>query len=115
MMDELPATLRGWMPASAAHGSGEAVRRLTGDELEMLVVDLADVPTPSAHSHDVEQIVVVLEGSVRMNLGGTERKLTAGDAIVIPPNLVHGAASAGPNVARLLEVRRYPNTTVGLA
>lgn len=114
-MDELPATLQGWIPAGAAHGSGETVTRLTSDELEMLIVDLTDVPGPSAHSHDVEQIIVVLEGSVRMNVGGTERHLTAGDAIVIPPNLVHGAASSGTDVARLLEVRRYPNTTVGLA
>jgi quercetin dioxygenase-like cupin family protein len=113
-MDELPPTLRGWIPAVAAHRSRETVTRVTGGEVELLIVDLADVPSASPHSHDVEQIVVVLEGSVRMKLGGTEQQLTAGDAIVIPPNLIHGAASSGPAVARLLEVRRFPNTTVGL-
>lgn len=114
-MDEFPPTLRGKIPSASADRSLESVTRVTGAEVELLVVDLADVQSPLAHSHDVEQIVVVLEGSVRMKLGGTERHMTAGDAIIIPPNLIHGAASAGSDVARLLEVRRCPNTTVGLA
>jgi quercetin dioxygenase-like cupin family protein len=113
-MDALPPTRRGWIRHGVVGGAGETVTTLAGDQVELLLVDLADVQRASPHTHDVEQILVVLEGSVRLHLNGTERDLVSGDAIVIPPNVMHGASSVGTAPARLLEARRFPNTTVGL-
>ena len=113
-MHAMAQTTSGWMPPSAAPGSGETVTRLQGSEVEVLVVDLAGVPAPTAHSHDVEQIVIVLDGRVRLTVAGEDQELVAGDAVVVPAHVVHGASSVGDGAGRLLEVRRASGVTVGL-
>jgi quercetin dioxygenase-like cupin family protein len=106
-------TVLSWMPPPAARQSGETVTRLQGAEVEVLVVDLAGVPEPSLHTHDVEQIVIVLDGSVRLNVAGAEHELAKGDAVVVPPHVRHGAASVGSETGHLIEVRRVSGITVG--
>ncbi len=43
----------------------------------------------SKHKHESEQITCMLEGSMRMNLGGQELALRAGDVLVIRPWTEH--------------------------
>ena len=52
----------------------------------------ADAPLPS-HSHPHEQIVNVIEGVFDFVVDGDARRLTAGDIVVVPSNVVHSGHS----------------------
>jgi quercetin dioxygenase-like cupin family protein len=43
------------------------------------------------HKHPEEQVINVLSGKMRVRVGGEERILGAGDAVLIPPNTEHEA------------------------
>jgi len=43
------------------------------------------------HWHEEEQISFVLEGELEFEVAGETRLLTPGQAVVIPPNVPHGA------------------------
>ncbi len=43
------------------------------------------------HSHEAEQITMVLEGELTFSYGGKEVTLKSGDVIAIPSNAVHSA------------------------
>ena len=47
------------------------------------------------HRHPNEQFIIVLEGSVRMDIEGDAKTLSAGDIIHIPPNVLHSAEVVG--------------------
>ena len=47
------------------------------------------------HRHPNEQFIIVLEGSVRMDIEGDAKTLSAGDIIYIPPNVLHSAEVVG--------------------
>ena len=43
------------------------------------------------HRHgDAVQVTVVLEGRLRLTVGGVERVLGPGDYVVVPPGVLHG-------------------------
>jgi quercetin dioxygenase-like cupin family protein len=46
------------------------------------------VPT---HSHENEQITYILEGALKFTLEGKEHVVSAGEILVIPANVPHGA------------------------
>jgi quercetin dioxygenase-like cupin family protein len=43
------------------------------------------------HWHDEEQITFVVDGELEFEVGGETRLLRRGEAVVIPPNVPHGA------------------------
>ena len=45
------------------------------------------------HSHVHEQIVFVVDGRLELTVGDRTQALDAGEAAVIPPNIVHGATA----------------------
>jgi len=47
------------------------------------------------HSHEEEQLVLVLEGSIEFEIDGTVKVLNAGDVAVIPPWVPHSARTVG--------------------
>lgn len=59
------------------------------------------------HSHPHEQAGLVLAGRLRFRIGGEEQVMAAGDAFVVPPNVVHsGEVLEGP--ARVLDIFAPP-------
>ncbi len=70
------------------------------------------------HAHENEQIAVVLSGRVNFLLGeaGTEsehtKTLTAGQAIVLPPNVPHGAEALEDTL--ILDLFSPPSETTGI-
>jgi len=74
-----------------------------GDRLMLSLVTLEAGSTVPMHSHPHEQAGFVLEGELDFTIGDETRRLTAGDAYIIPGNVQHGcAACAGP--ARVLDI-----------
>jgi len=70
------------------------------------------------HAHENEQIAVVLSGKVNFLLGeaGTDsehtKTLTAGQAIVLPPNVPHGAEALEDTL--ILDLFSPPSETTGI-
>ena len=54
------------------------------------------------HSHEADEIIVVLDGAVEARLGDEVRKVGADHTLVIPPNVPHAFTSVGPGDARIL-------------
>ncbi len=50
------------------------------------------------HSHPHEQLGVVVEGSVSLTVGGETREMVAGDAYVVPSDVVHGGVAGADGV-----------------
>lgn len=45
----------------------------------------------AVHWHDEEQMSIVIEGEMEFEVGGQKRIIKRGDAVIIPPNVPHGA------------------------
>lgn len=73
---------------------------------ENTLVSFIEVP-PGAdfplHSHDCEQILIILEGEEHHIIDGEEIILRAGDVCVHPPNVIHGG-HPGPNGYRGIDI-----------
>lgn len=85
-----------------------------GDGLEVIVTDVVIPPNAEipAHFHPSEEIVYVIEGSaVHRENGKPQRKLVAGDSIVIAPG-AHHAPRGGPNGARAIVFRLHKSGSV---
>ena len=70
---------------------------------EMSVPPGSNVPPPHSHSAN-EELVYVLEGTLRYTVGGETRDLQPGDSMVTPPGVVHGFSNPHSAVARALVI-----------
>jgi quercetin dioxygenase-like cupin family protein len=52
------------------------------------------------HFHEVEEIVVVLEGNGECRTEGTVENYSAGDVIIIPPRVKHSLRNSGTTLIR---------------
>lgn len=68
---------------------------------ELTVPPASNVPPPHSHSNN-EEIVYVLEGTLRYTVGSTTRDLTPGETMHTPEGTVHGFSNPSGNVARAL-------------
>jgi quercetin dioxygenase-like cupin family protein len=66
-----------------------SVARITGEAGE----------TTQPHSHDTEELVLVLEGAWRFTVDGSEVTLRGGQGLLIPPGVEHAAVMLEPTVA----------------
>jgi hypothetical protein len=58
---------------------------------------------PSSHAHpEQEERFTVLEGRIRMRIGGRRVVIGPGDTAIIPPGTVHSFANAGTRSVRVL-------------
>ena len=54
------------------------------------------------HTHEADEIIVILEGTVEARLGDDVQEVGANHTLVIPPNVPHGFTIVGDKTARLL-------------
>jgi quercetin dioxygenase-like cupin family protein len=62
-----------------------------GDQVMVNFVKLDPHTEAPMHWHDEEQISIVLEGEFEFEVAGEKQILRRGQAVVIPPNVPHGA------------------------
>lgn len=67
----------------------------TDTDLTVTWVDVEPDASQIVHSHEPEQVYVVIAGEGLMRVGDDERRVTAGDAVHIPPNTEHGIENTG--------------------
>jgi quercetin dioxygenase-like cupin family protein len=71
--------------------AGLEFRPLVGDGLMVNFARYAPNTTAPMHTHEEEQITFVLEGEFEFELEGDVRVMRPGMAVVVPPNVPHGA------------------------
>jgi quercetin dioxygenase-like cupin family protein len=54
------------------------------------------------HYHTVEEVLVLLRGTVEMTLGQRRQEVTAPASIIVPPHTVHGMEHRGDQEVELL-------------
>ena len=78
-------------------------RAVQGERLTLAIVELEPGAIVTEHSHDHEQLGLVLRGQMRFRVGDEERDLGPGGTWSIPSNVPH-SATAGPDGASVIDV-----------
>ena len=60
------------------------------------------------HRHDNEQLLVMLRGSVTLQVGDERFEATTGELVFFPPSVYHGALAVGAEGAEYLEIFSPP-------
>ena len=66
-----------------------------GGELSVTWVDVAPGSEQQPHSHDPQQVYVIIRGTGRMRIGDDVRDVGEGHLAFIPPNIEHGIVNTG--------------------
>ncbi|MDP6402384.1 MAG: cupin domain-containing protein [SAR202 cluster bacterium] len=61
------------------------------------------------HTHEADELIVILEGTVEARLGEETSRVGADHTLVIPPNTPHGFTSVGPGDARIVAFFPIPD------
>ena len=92
------ATFHRWSDVPSEQVKADLSRRLiTGDRIMLAQVELQRGCIVPQHAHVHEQLTCVLEGCLRLRIGGDSveggesHDLRAGDVIVLPSNVPHAA------------------------
>jgi quercetin dioxygenase-like cupin family protein len=86
---------------------GIAARMVSGERLTLAVVELDPGAVVSEHSHENEQLGLVLQGSMEFRIGDERREVGPGETWTIPANTPHEAV-AGPDGAVVVDVFAPP-------
>jgi quercetin dioxygenase-like cupin family protein len=82
---------------------GVVARAVDGERVGFAVVELEPSTVVPEHSHENEQLGIVLRGSVSFRVGEEVRELKAGGTWRIPPNVPH-EVHTGPGGAIVIDV-----------
>jgi transcriptional regulator with XRE-family HTH domain len=83
----------------------EFLTRATDGKLQVIMstIEPGGGTGDEAYTHDSdEEVVIVLEGSLDLWVGGEHYRLEAGDAVTHPSRVPHRNTNPGPGVARVL-------------
>ena len=83
---------------------GVSVRAVHGARITFGIVELDSNAVVPEHSHENEQLGMVLSGSLTFRIGDESRELRPGDTYVIPGNVPHEVTTTGPNGAVVIDV-----------
>ena len=93
--DEEPATFGRFVDVSSispvSFAPGLEFRPVLGENMLVNFVHLDPHSEAPNHVHKEEQIVIVLEGEFEFDLDGDVRTIRAGECVVVPPFVPHGA------------------------
>lgn len=84
-----------------------AARSLHGERITLSVVELDADAVVAEHSHENEQLGIVLRGTIDFRIGDERRELGPGETWCIPANTLH-EATAGAEGAVVLDVFSPP-------
>ena len=63
---------------------------------------------PSAHTHPYTEFFVLNEGQGRFHVGATAFDATAGDIVIVPPDVVHSFVNTGSEMLRQTAIHEAP-------
>jgi mannose-6-phosphate isomerase-like protein (cupin superfamily) len=66
------------------------------ENMTFALYDIADGAAPlHEHHHEQEEVWNVVEGEVIVTVGGEERRVGAGSAVIVPPDTPHSVTTVG--------------------
>ena len=71
--------------------AGVKGRIVHAEHATLVIYDYAPKTIIETHKHEVEQVGIVVKGSLAMVIAGEQRILTPGDSFHVPANASHGA------------------------
>ena len=83
---------------------GVIARSVEGERLNLAIVELEPSSIVPEHSHDNEQLGLVLSGTLTFRIGDEVRDLEAGGTYAIAPNVPHEVLRTGPQGAVVIDV-----------
>lgn len=89
--------------------AGVDARPVNGERLTLAVAELEPGAVVDEHSHEHEQLGILLRGSIRFRVADEERELSPGATWCIPSNAPH-RAEAGRDGATVIEVFSPPRS-----
>tara|TARA_B100001964_G_C14022271_1_gene504421 strand:+ start:318 stop:611 length:294 start_codon:yes stop_codon:yes gene_type:complete len=66
-----------------------------GEKMLLALVDFEPHSEGATHSHNNEQVGVIIDGEIALTIGDETRLLKSGDCYVIPSGVEHGAVATG--------------------
>jgi quercetin dioxygenase-like cupin family protein len=72
--------------------------------LTVLINEVQPDETVPLHTHEVEEVLVVVDGSCEVTAGRTTLHAERGDAVIVPAGVRHGISHAGTGAARVVAV-----------
>jgi len=69
---------------------GARSRLIAGDKLMVSFIEMEPGMAFPLHRHESEQIMIVLEGSIKERVGDKQMTLQKGDVLVMEGNTIHG-------------------------
>jgi quercetin dioxygenase-like cupin family protein len=87
---------------------GVIARSVEGERLNLAIVELEPSSVVPQHSHDNEQLGLVLSGSLTFRIGDEVRDLEAGGTYAIASNVPHEVIRTGPEGAVVIDVFAPP-------
>jgi quercetin dioxygenase-like cupin family protein len=87
---------------------GAQIKVIYGEKIMMSFVDLDPGAAVPEHQHPHEQMGYVFSGELEFNIGGETKHCQAGDAYLIPGNVVHSATVSKAGPAKVLDIFSPP-------
>lgn len=86
--------------------SGSGVATPSRGAAEVSVIRQRQIPGGAnpPHTHDREEVMVLLAGAVTVTVAGAPQPLGPGDALIVPPGTPHAVANTGDRPAEWLLV-----------
>ena len=85
-------------------GSGVATPSRSAKEVSVIRQRQLPNGVNSAHTHDREEVMVMLAGAVSVEVAGEPHPLGPGDAVIVPPRTPHRVENTGAEPAEWLLV-----------
>jgi len=96
--DDLEAEAHG-LPSSRCR-----IKAVTGEALQLIRAQFEPGGEYEMHSHPHEQFGLMVQGRMRLTVGGEERDIGPGDLWHVPPNVVHGGTLLGDEPVVFIDV-----------
>lgn len=77
-------------------------------KMSILRSDFKEGGYAEPHTHEVEQAYYVLEGTMRVNIGGDEYDVGPNTVVFFPPQMVHSLKNTGKGRLSLLAINAPP-------
>jgi quercetin dioxygenase-like cupin family protein len=87
---------------------GAQMKVMYGEKIMMSLFDLDPGIAVPGHQHPHEQMGYVLSGEIELCIGGETQRRQAGDAYLVPGNVLHSAKVSEAGPAKVLEIFSPP-------
>jgi mannose-6-phosphate isomerase-like protein (cupin superfamily) len=88
-------------------------REAGSEQVTILVNKLAFGQCVPEHVHEVEEILLIIEGECLISVGDETATLYSGDAVVVPPTISHSIQHSGNGPAAVIGILSSPDAKVG--